>query len=231
MDDSIAGAIVKRLIVLFVLVLAGATASAQTVRYVQDFVKVPLRTGKSTQNKILRMLPSGTRVEELEVSEQEGYSRIRTPQGIEGWLLTRYLMDEPIARERLARAENRLARQSEEAEQFKHEISTLKAHKAEVERSNEELQRSNEDLSEELSNIRRTASRALAIERENEQFREENAAKSEELDTLLRENTALKDRSRREWFVAGAGVVLAGFVLGLIIPRIPWRRRKRWDQF
>jgi len=222
---------VKKLIVLLALVLAGTGVSAQTVRYVQDFVKVPLRTGKSTQNKILRMVPSGTRLEVLEVSDEDGYSRVRTPQELEGWILTRYLMDEPIARERLARAENRLARQHEEATRLKHEISTLKAHKAEVERSNEELQRSNQDLSEELSNIRRTASRALAIEGENEQFREEIATKTEELDTLLRENTTLKDRSRREWFVAGAGVVLAGFLLGLIIPRIPWRRRKRWDQF
>lgn len=226
-----AGTIVNRLIVLLALVLAGTTASAQTVQYVQDFVKVPVRTGKSTQNKILRMLPSGTRVEVLEVSEEEGYSRIRTPQGIEGWLLSRYLMDEPTARERLARAEQELARQHEETERLKHEISTLKAHKAEVERSNEELQSSNEDLSEELSNIRRTASRALAIERENDQFREEVTAKTEELDALLRENATLKDRSRREWFIVGAGVVLAGFVLGLIIPHIPWRRRKRWDQF
>ena len=221
----------KKLLLLLVLSAITAAVTAQPVRYVEDFVKVPLRTGKSLQNKILRMLPSGTRLELLEESEEDGYSRVSTEQGVEGWILSRYLMTEPSARDRLAKAKQELAAQAEASERLKREISTLRAHEAEIERSNRELQENNSQLSEELASIRRTASRALAIEEENARFREEVAQRKEELDTLLRQNALLKDQSRRDWFVAGAGVALGGLIMGLIIPRIPWRRRKRWDQF
>ncbi len=220
----------KKLLLVLVLSVTAAAATAEPVRYVQDFVKVPLRTGKSLQNKIVRMLPSGTRLVLLEESE-EGYSRVRTDRGVEGWILSRYLMDEPSARDRLTTAEAELARQKVANARLKREIGTLKAHEAEIERSNRELQEHNRQLTEELAKIRRTASRALAIEEENARFREELAQGKKELDTLLRQNAALKDHSRRDWFMAGAGVALGGLILGLIIPRIPWRRRKRWDQF
>ena len=221
----------KKLLLLLVLSVFATTGLAQQVRYVEDFVKVPLRTGKSLQNKILRMLPSGTRLVLLEESAEDGYSRVRTEQGVEGWILSRYLMNEPSARDRLAKAKDELTAGKEASDRLKREIGTLRAHEAEIERSNRELQENNSRLSDELASIRRTASRALAIEEENARFREEIAQRKEELDTLLRQNAVLKDKSRRDWFVAGAGVALGGLLLGLIIPRIPWRRRKRWDQF
>jgi SH3 domain protein len=221
---------VRRTLTFLILGLVATTAAGQSARYIQDFIKVPLRTGTSTQNKILRMLPSGARVELLEEADG-GYARVRTEEGTEGWILSRYLMEDRSARDRLVLAEQSLARQQEENQVLKREIGTLKAHAAEMDRSNKELETSNADLSQELESVRHTAGRSLAIAEENENFRQELASKNEELEALLRENAQLNDRSRRDWFLAGAGVALGGLVLGLIIPRIPWRRRKRWDQF
>lgn len=220
----------RRMVAFLILGLAATTAAGQSVRYIQDFIKVPLRTGTSTQNKILRMLPSGARVELLEESG-DGYARVRSEEGTEGWILSRYLMEEPSARDRLALAQKSLAAQQDENQSLKREINTLKAHAAEMDRSNKELETTNADLSQELESVRRTAGRSLAIGKENENFRQELARKNDELEALVRENAQLNDRSQRDWFLAGAGVALGGLVLGLIIPRIPWRRRKRWDQF
>lgn len=220
----------KRVLAFSVLFLVATSVAGQSVRYIQDYIKVPLRTGKSTQNKILRMLPSGTRVELIEESD-EGYARVRTGEGTEGWLLSRYLMENQTARDRLLQTEQSLTRRREENQALKREIGALKAHTAEIERSNKELRTRSSDLGQELESVRQTAGRSLAIEEENETFRRDLASKSAELDALLRENAQLSDRSRRDWFVAGAGVALGGILLGLIIPRIPWRRRKRWNQF
>ncbi len=220
----------KRFILTLALACSAAGAAGETVRYVQDFIKVPLRTGQSLENKILRMLPSGTRVELLETGEK-GYSRVRTQYGVEGWMLSRYLMEEPSARDRLERVEKDLTQQLEVNARLNRQIGTLKAHEAEIERSNQELEENNRELSEELASIRRTASRALAIEEENGRLREDLSRRKEELDDLLTQNSTLRRRTRRDWFVAGAGVALGGLLLGLVIPRIPWRRKKRWDQF
>ena len=51
------------------------------------------------------------------------------------------------------------------------------------------------------------------------------------LQTLQQENENLKDRTARDWFMVGAGVVLLGIIVGLIIPRIRWRKKSSWDTF
>ena len=53
--------------------------------YVSDQFEVPLRTGMTTEHAILRMLPSGTAVEMLEVDKENGYTRVRTQSGVEGY--------------------------------------------------------------------------------------------------------------------------------------------------
>jgi len=47
--------------------------------------------------------------------------------------------------------------------------------------------------------------------------------------SLLQENQSLKDRTARDWFMVGAGVILLGMIIGLIIPRIRWRKKSSWD--
>ena len=221
----------QRLLALLILWLVAASAAGQSIRYVQDYFKAPLRTGKSTQNKIKRLLPSGTRVELLEEDPGAGYSLVRTTQGLEGWILTRYLMQERSARERLAQVEQALDKQREENQAHKRDIGAIKAHAAEIERSNKELLASNAELTKDLEDLRLTAGNALNIAEENEALKHEKEELGSKLVALERQNAQLTNRSRRDWFVAGAGVALGGLLLGLIIPRIPWRRRKRWDQF
>ena len=100
-------------------------AQAQT-RYVTDRTIVELRRGPSTEYLILRNLEAGERVEILEQNEAEGYSRVRVAdQGTEGWILTRFLTAEPIARERLAVAERNLTAARERVAALEAENSEL----------------------------------------------------------------------------------------------------------
>ena len=94
-------------LLIFALFLS-QLAVAKTM-YVTDIFKVTLRSGQSTKNDIIRMLPSGTALEVLEADKASGYTKVRTPSGKEGWILTRYLMATPSARARIASAENKLA--------------------------------------------------------------------------------------------------------------------------
>lgn len=54
-------------------------------------------------------------------------------------------------------------------------------------------------------------------------------ALEKQLAVLREANLRLKDRSDREWFVIGAAAVLAGMMIGLIVPKIQWRR-KSWHK-
>ena len=132
----------KHLIIPLMLLLGTGPALAET-RYVTDIFQVTLRSGKSTQNEILRMLPSGTALKVLEVDQSSGYTRVSTPGGKEGWVLTRYLMDLPSARARLNRSNTKLAKLEQELNQLKSELKTVSTGKGKIDRERKNLHKQN----------------------------------------------------------------------------------------
>ena len=215
------------LVVVLFLGLVGS-AFAET-RYVSDRLEIQMRTGKGTQFRILRMLPSGTPLEVLEVDQENGYSRVRAPGGVEGWVLNRYLMKGQAARDRLADAEKRLAEFELENRKLKTSFGDLKQEKSQADDKRGALDKENRKLTQELEEIRRTASSALAIDTENKDLKGRIVAYERQLQTLQQENEGLKDRTARDWFMVGAGVIILGMIIGLIIPRIRWRKKSSWD--
>lgn len=219
----------KKLLALLCLCLLTAGLQAQTL-YVSDQLEIQLRSGASLQHRILRMLPSGTALEVLEVDQAEGWSRVRAPSGVEGWVLSRFLMPTPSARDRLAAAEQRMARLEQENRQLNATIRELRGEKETVAKERSELDQSSRQLAQELEEIRRTASSALAIDTENKELKGRILSAERQIQTLQQENARLQDRTARDWFMVGAGVVVLGIILGLVIPRIRFRRKSSWGE-
>jgi SH3 domain protein len=220
---------VKSISLVVVLFLGLVGSVFAETRYVSDRLEIQMRTGKGTQFRILRMLPSGTPLEVLEVDQENGYSRVRAPGGVEGWVLNRYLMKGQAARDRLADAEKRLAELELENRKLKTSFGDLKQEKTQADDKRGALDKENRKLTQELEEIRRTASSALAIDAENKDLKGRIVAYERQLQTLQQENEGLKDRTARDWFMVGAGVVILGMIIGLIIPRIRWRKKSSWD--
>jgi len=220
---------VKSISLVVVLFLGLVGSVFAETRYVSDRLEIQMRTGKGTQFRILRMLPSGTPLEVLEVDQENGYSRVRAPGGVEGWVLNRYLMKGQAARDRLADAEKRLAELELENRKLKTSFGDLKQEKSQADDKRGALDKENRKLTQELEEVRRTASSALAIDAENKDLKGRIVAYERQLQTLQQENEGLKDRTARDWFMVGAGVVILGMIIGLIIPRIRWRKKSSWD--
>jgi SH3 domain protein len=204
-------------------------ALAET-NYVSDQLEVTLRSGKSTSHSIIRMLRSGTPVEILEVDKDSGYTMVRA-LGKEGWVLSRYLMKGPVPRDQLANAEKKLAELELENRKMMTAMQSLKQEKSTIEQASSSMDTDYRKVSQELAEIKRTASSALAIDSENKDLKSRLVALERNLQTLQQENENLKDRTARDWFMVGAGVVLIGILVGLIIPRIRWRKKSSWDTF
>ena len=216
------------LFTLFIALGLINTASAET-RYVSDRLDIQMRTGRGTEFRIVRMLPSGTALTVTKVDKDSGYSQVRAPSGVEGWVLSRLLMHGPAARDRLANAEKRLAQLELENRTLSSSQSTLNTDKNRTEKARSKLEKENKTLSKDLEDIKRTASSALAIDSENRELKSKIVAYEREAQTLQQENQGLKDRTARDWFMVGAGVILLGIIIGLIIPRIRWRKKSSWD--
>jgi len=209
--------------------LAG-NAVAET-RYVSDMLEITMRSGKGTSYGITRMLRSGTPVEVLEVDKKAGYSKVRTSSGKEGWVLSRFLMNRKAARERLAAAEKSLAELELENRKLTTAMTALTDEKKALEGNLGELEGESRSVAQELAEIKRTASSALAIDSENKDLKSRLVSLERELQTVQQENQSLKDRTARDWFMVGAAVVLLGIIIGLIIPKIRFRKKSSWDTF
>ena len=194
-----------------------------------DVLEVPLRTGTTLQNKILRMLPAGAAVEVLG-PEEEGHTRVRG-KGAEGWVLTRYLVDQPSARERLAAAEDEAARLKSQLGELDQALRDANAEAQDLHRAGAAMQSQNTALRQEFEALRRAAARPLELTQENERLRGEVETLRADRDSAVARADALGNVAYRNWFVTGAGVALGGVLLGLVLPRLAARRRRgSWDR-
>ncbi len=227
-SDSDKGLDVK--IIIFLLGLAlSSTAFAGNTRYITDQLEITLRSGESTKHQILRMLRSGTAVEVLETNAESGYSRVRTPGGMEGWVITRYLENIPSARQRLAETEKKLAKLQASNRQFNQNVSSLSKEKGSLNSQIKKLSQENKKLGQELTSIKKTSASALALDNENKALKIKLRKLEADYQLSQQENAVLKDRTARDWFMVGAGVILLGIGIGLVIPKIRWRKKSNWS--
>lgn len=220
----------RKIVILCLLGLSSIGAQAQTVRYVTDSLRLEARQGPGTNFRISHMLGSGERVTVLEEDAETGYSHVTLDDGSEVWILTRFLMDEPAARDQLAEAAEKFAREREIARDLASQLETLGQTAGEIEKDRSELAKDKQMLQTELAQIKQAAADTLAIKERNESLKRRLDSVSAELDAARLRNRALKERSERDWFLAGAGVLLGGMVLGLVIPKIRWKRRRSWGE-
>jgi len=213
---------------LIALGLLAIAAHAQT-RYVSDKLGVELRRGPSTEYLILRSLEAGTALEVLEQDASAGYSRVRVAdQGVEGWILTRFLTPEPIARERLAVAERNLTSAQSKVGDLERKVADLSAELATTHADLDQTRTAHGAVSKELDEIRTAAANVVQIRDQNQSMSKRLAQRDEEVRKLTAENAELRSRDKQNWFLVGGGVLLAGVLIGLVAPSMRRKRRSNW---
>lgn len=219
----------RKLLAIGLLGLA-IQASAESV-WVSDQFEVMLRSGPSTSNAIERMLPSGTALEVLERDAEAGYARVRTAAGTEGWVLIRYLMNEPSAREQLTTLTRRLTSANAAGGSLTSQLEAIKGEYDDATRQISKLEREKKQLEEELADIKRTSANVLSINSQNKELRDQLESARIQSDTFEQQNRELTSQTTRYWFMTGAMVLVIGMALGIWLPRIRWQRRSRYDRF
>jgi SH3 domain protein len=197
-------------------------------RYVTDSLEVTLRTGESNRYRIIRMLPSGTPLEVLSVNKATDYARVRIEDGTVGYVLERELQEEPAARVRILELEQRLAELQAEPDALSARLAALQTEHARIDADFQELQREKQRLEEELATIRRASANILDITSDRERLRIQVSELTRERADLQQANRDLSNQTNQRWFMIGAGVILIGVLIGLLLPHLRFRRRSSW---
>lgn len=209
----------------FVLVAHGESA------WVSDQFEVMLRTGPSTNNAIQLMVDSGTELEILAEDADAGYTQVRTRGGTEGWVLTRYLMSEPSAREKLISVSQQLTDATSSSSGLGSQLSAVRGEYDKATRQIRDLEQDKARLQSDLDEITQKAANTLAIDKQNQSLRQQLTDSEIQVSLLEEENQKLSGQTTRKWFIAGALVLFGGVLLGLVLPRMKFQRRSRYDSF
>jgi SH3 domain protein len=215
---------VKTIATLF-LILFSAAAIARTA-YVTDELKITLRSGESPTHRILRMLPTGEKLTVLSSNSATGYSKVRTASGAEGFVLTRQLLDTPVARDRLAAAEAEVNALKAAPGELSSRLAKVTEERNALAQQHEQLKQAKTQVDQELAALQRTSSNAVRIANERNELRKQVASLTREVEDVKQQNRELENKTAQNWFLIGGGVVVGGIILGLILPHLRVRRRK-----
>ncbi|MDH5765858.1 MAG: TIGR04211 family SH3 domain-containing protein [Gammaproteobacteria bacterium] len=213
--------------ILSLNIIVPGTGHAGSTRYVTDELTIPLRSGTTNRHKILKFIPSGTRLKVLETSDDGKHIKTEF-NGSEGWVKTDLVTTSPGAKEQLTKVQRRLDALTKNNAPMKQKIDQANKLLEELTEKNNELTQEKQDLLSTLTKLRDSAAHPIKVAEENEQLLKEIQAQKDKNQSLLKENALLKDKNIKEWFVIGAIVSLGSLVFGLVIPNISWRKKKSW---
>ena len=206
------------------------TAFAQSA-WVSDEFEVTLRTGPSTGNAIQLMISSGTELEIIGVDGEGDYTQVRTAGGTEGWVLTRYLMAEPSARQQLVTLTQQLTSANSDGASMGSQLDAIRGEYDSATQKIRGLEQDNAALQSDIGEITQKAANTLAIDRQNQNLQQQLTDAEIRVSMLEQENEQLTGQTNRNWFIAGSLVLLGGVLLGLILPRMKFQRKSRYDRF
>jgi len=198
--------------------------------YVTNMLILTMRDGPGKQYNVIRTLRSNTPVEILETSS--AFYRIRTQEDDEGWVEKQYITSATppdILIEQLERKIEDFEKKERELlgnrapleqrmETMKKEYqAAIGALESSLQKATAEYAGMSSDLDQAKKKyglLLKESENTVKLLNENKQFKELNAALAAELKTSREANDMLFKTSMLKWFLAGAGVLLAGWIIG-----------------
>ena len=210
---------------LMLLCLPLASLQAET-RYVKDVIVIELRAAASSGAERLGYVRTGDRLEVFEVDGD--FIRMRTAEGLEGWVFERYTVNEPIAALRLDRALSAMEKAKQDKEDAQSKVSDLQKELRTLQSEHKQVISEKQKLEQENTRIKEASAHPLELAEANEKMSRELGVANKELEYLRQQNQSLENGEARDWFLIGAGVLVIGLLVGLFVPNLNLRRRSEW---
>ena len=189
------------------LSIGGTPAFAQSDNqaWVSDELSTYVRSGPTDGYRIVGTLKAGEQVEVLETSGD--YTRVRSNSGDTVWVLSSELQQDPSARQQLPILQ------------------------AQVDELTQELDGINDTWDQRVSSMAETLDirekRIVELEARNHELDSEAEQSRQQVRALQARLETQEEDLLMRYFMYGGGVAGAGLLVGLIVPHLPRRRKKR----
>lgn len=197
--------------------------------YVRDWITISVRTSPLETAKIVGLANTN---DFLEVTgEQEDWTKVRTPEGKEGWVQNRYLTDQTP--------------KALIVDQLNEKVKSLSENNMTLQEENKQLQKDNRELSYKTSSLTKEvdkvkgdydkltteSSEYLNLKKNYEELLKENKEHAQEMDVLAKENSRLKTSDRLIFTLIGGAFIIVGLVIGVLLQLFRGRPKKAGYKF
>ncbi len=228
MNNTTARKTMSVFLFIFVIIFTATIKSVfADTRYVSDELIISVRDGQNQDDNVLGHIKTGTAVDVLE--EKGRYLRIKTEDGLEGWVQAQYIISEKPNARIIEDLRNELNEQDALSDKF---LAKKIIYEIRIRELGQELNINQKNTAKEKSEQKELNKKykKLLSYSENTDELIKKLEKSKQLDSKLKsEISNLKKGSQNpikssmiKPFLAGAGVLIVGFILGGLA-----RRRKR----
>jgi SH3 domain protein len=229
----------KTMSVFFLMFVIIFTANIKSLfaetRYVSDKLIISVRDGPNQDDNVLGYIRTGTAVDVLE--ERERYLRIKTEDGLDGWVQAQYIISEKSDGRIIEDLRNEINGLTKKIEFLKNEEGTLsdkllakkQINETKIKELEKELNISQENtakLKNDLIELDKKYKKLLSntentdeLIRKLEKSKELDSNLKNEISNIKKEIQTPRKSSIIKPFLAGAGVFFVGFILGAITKR------------
>jgi len=207
----------KNLNVWFWMVFIGlsvtaAVSMAETV-YVTENFEITMRTGPGVDRKIISLVQSGNGLQVLEKGKD--WSRVRTHNGKEGWVLNRYLTPNEPCEMVLDRVKKEYDAMVVKYEEMKTQLDDLQQSKKTTDSDLSQSRQERDSLSAAYESLKKESSDFLQLKENHKQVVAELEAEKTKSAKLDEENMQMKRSRIIQWVLTGGGIMLIGFFIGI----------------
>ncbi len=194
-----------------------AHAGEEGTKYVSDVLILNLRNAPANDSEATRgSLRSGDAVEVLGQAQRGRYLEVRTVDGRQGWVASRYLVNTPTAREQLKSAQDLIASLQE----------AIAARGSQAESADDVQTQRIVELERELAQVKSISADAIGQHAANQELLAQNARLRQQVEKAERNLQQLQQNLEQRWLLIGAGLVVAGLLIGALIKSRP--KRSAW---
>ena len=211
-------------VVWLVLMAAPFLGAYAAGMYVRDWITITVRTEPNESAKIISVAKSNDYLEVIK--EGEEWTRVKAPDGREGWVMSRYLTNQMP--------------KTLMADRLKDQVKSLTEQVAQLKKENDRLLKENKSLSssEELQAMRleyerlqRESGEYAEMKKRNDELEARYAADASESERLTRENNRMKTSERLIFTLIGGGFIGVGLVIGMVLQIFRGRPKKAGYRF
>lgn len=202
------------------------TASHARTMYVSDTFEVVVRSEKEISGRnIVKILPTGTPLEVIDTDDS--WATVKLQDDRTAYVLKRYLIARLPYKLTAERLQNEAEEQKARLDTVTKQLATLRQEHQRLQKASSQQESELTETTKKYEQLRQDSAKFLQLKSEYTKLQQAHYDTQQELAKVKKRTHDLEKGGAYRWFLSGAGVMLAGWIIGMMTERLRGRARRQ----